>query len=80
MWYSMVKRLTKWDMEILERITSDRPKFASKAIRTAYRERRKAGLSPEEILDEMSGQTADTRWIYWLKSAPKTEKQLKKVI
>jgi len=73
-------RMTKWDKEIVDKIIFRKPDFESNSIKKAYRDLRKEGKSQEEILDFLSGGTADTRWIYWLKSAPKTEKQLRKVV
>jgi hypothetical protein len=74
------KRMTKWDNDIIanivrsiERRTDLTPEGKVEMIRelkSEYKRMRMEGWTPEQILDKFSGQAADTRWIYWLKSYP----------
>jgi hypothetical protein len=64
-------RLTKWDKEILDSLVLRKKVPLAKTMKKEYTELRKKGLSPEEVLDRMSFQTMDTRWIFWLPSAIK---------
>lgn len=73
------KRLSKWDEDILNNILDsvdrrtdiDDKETLKLELKSEYVRLREEGWSPEGILDRFSGQSADTRWIFWLKSAPK---------
>lgn len=69
-------RITKWDKEIIAGLIAKKEPSEGKELSERYKELRKKGMHPEEILDYMSGQTADTRWIWWLPSARKIKKVL----
>jgi hypothetical protein len=66
-----VMKLTKWDKEILDKLALRKKVPLAKFMKKEYTELREKGLSPENVLDEMSMQTMDTRWIFWLPSARK---------
>lgn len=75
----MTHKLTKWDKDILgnildsvdRRVDIDDKETLKEELRSEYVRLRGEGWSPESILDRFSNQNADTRWIFWLKSAPK---------
>lgn len=75
----MVHKMGKWDTDILNnildsvdrRIDIDDKATLKAELKDEYVRLRGEGWSPEGILDRFSSQTADTRWIYWLKSTPK---------
>lgn len=72
-------KMSKWDDDILSNILDSvdrRADIDDKAtlkeeLRSEYVRLREEGASPEQILDRFSHQGADTRWIFWLKSAPR---------